>query len=405
MADKPKLTRAERKQIEAVIRKYRGDGKPHTAQDTIPYQIMYPDGICYLGNRRYSQSIEFFDINYLLAQPDDQTAIFEYLCDLYNYLDSSIHVQLTYPNRKSDREQLARSFEMPPCNDGLDPIRQEQTDILKRQLARGNNGSVKTKYITYTIEADNLKAARARLSRISLDIQGYFKIMGAVSRVLDGKERLEVLHGIMHPDGERFNFDWKWLAAGGLSTKDFIAPSSFAFKNSRMFQMGGKLCAASFLQIITPELTDRILTDFLDTDSSLVVNVHIQALEQTEAVKMVKRKITDLDAMKIQEQKKAVRDGYAGDSGSGLESCHPQPQHRRIDVVLRGRVPFAVERAADRSIQCGDLEAIQKMGRCADGCDAERQGSAVQPGNRKYSGKFGLHLYAQPSGRRPQNPC
>lgn len=70
--------------------------------------------------------------------------------------------------------------------------------------------------------------------------------MGAVSRVLDGKERLEVLHGILHPDGERFNFDWKWLAAGGLSTKDFIAPSSFAFKNSRMFQMGGKLCAASF---------------------------------------------------------------------------------------------------------------------------------------------------------------
>lgn len=187
MADKPKLTRAERKQIEAVIRKYRGDGKPHTAQDTIPYQIMYPDGICYLGNRRYSQSIEFFDINYLLAQPDDQTAIFEYLCDLYNYLDSSIHVQFTYPNRKSDREQLARSFEMPPAGDGLDPIRQEQTDILKRQLARGNNGSVKTKYITYTIEADNLKAARARLSRISLDIQGYFKIMGAVSRVLDGK--------------------------------------------------------------------------------------------------------------------------------------------------------------------------------------------------------------------------
>ena len=133
MADKPKLTRAERKQIEAVIRKYRGDGKPHTAQDTIPYQIMYPDGICYLGNRRYSQSIEFFDINYLLAQPDDQTAIFEYLCDLYNYLDSSIHVQFTYPNRKSDREQLARSFEMPPCNDGLDPIRQEQTDILEKR--------------------------------------------------------------------------------------------------------------------------------------------------------------------------------------------------------------------------------------------------------------------------------
>lgn len=175
MADKSKLTRAERKQIEAVIRKYRGDGKPHTAQDTIPYQIMYPDGICYLGNRRYSQSIEFFDINYLLAQPDDQTTIFEYLCDLYNYLDSSIHVQFTYPNRKSDREQLARSFEMPPCNDGLDPIRQEQTDILKRQLARGNNGSVKTKYITYTIEADTPLPRKPTMSSMSIFHGGWMK--------------------------------------------------------------------------------------------------------------------------------------------------------------------------------------------------------------------------------------
>ena len=172
-AAKHRLTRRERKEIEAVIRKYKGDGKPHTAQDTIPYQAMYPDGICYLGGMSYSGCIEFFDINYQLAQPDDQTAIFEYLCDLYNDLDASIHVQFTFANRKTDKEQLARSFEIPPCGDGLDHIRQENTDILKRQLARGNNGNAKTKYITYTVEADNLKAARARLSRIGMDIQGY----------------------------------------------------------------------------------------------------------------------------------------------------------------------------------------------------------------------------------------
>ena len=309
-AAKRKLTRAEKREIEAIIRKYKGDGKPHTAQDTIPYQTMHTDGICYLGGRSYSKSIEFFDVNYQLAQPDDQTAIFEYLCDLYNYLDASIHVQLTFVNRKTDREQLAQSFEIPLCGDGLDHIRQENTGILKRQLERGNNGNVKTKYLTYTIEADNLKAARARLTRIETDLLGYFKVMGAAARALDGKDRLEVLHGIMHPDGERFSFDWNWLAPSGLSTKDFIAPSSFAFKNSRMFQMGGKLCAASFLQIITPELNDHVLTDFLDTDSGIVVNLHVQALDQSEAVKMIKRKITDLDAMKIQEQKKAVRDGY-----------------------------------------------------------------------------------------------
>ena len=113
-AAKTKLTRAEKKQIDAVIRKYKGDGKPHTAQESIPYHTMHQDGICYLGGKSYSKSIEFYDVNYQLAQPDTQTAIFEYLCDLYNYLDASIHVQLNFVNRKSDQEQIARSFEIAP---------------------------------------------------------------------------------------------------------------------------------------------------------------------------------------------------------------------------------------------------------------------------------------------------
>lgn len=308
--EKRKLTRAERREIEAVIRSYKGDGKPHTAQDSIPYLNMYPDGVCRVTERSYSKCIEFEDINYQLAQPDDKTATFENLCDLYNYVDASIHVQLSLINRKLDPEQLIRSFEIPPQGDDLDPIREECSSILKKQLARGNNGIVKTKHLTFTIEAANLKAARARLSRVETDLLGYFKVMGAPARVLDGKERLAVLHGVFHPDGERFAFDWDWLPASGLSTKDFIAPSSFAFKNGRMFRMGKKFGAVSFLQILAPELTDTMLSDFLNTETGIVINLHVQAIDQNEAIKTVKRKITDLDRMKIEEQKKAVRSGY-----------------------------------------------------------------------------------------------
>lgn len=308
--EKRKLTRAERREIEAVIHRYQGDGKPHTAQDSIPYLNMYPDGVCRVTERSYSKCIEFEDINYQLAQPDDKTATFENLCDLYNYVDASIHVQLSLINRKLDPEQLIRSFEIPSQGDDLDTIREECSGILKKQLARGNNGIVKTKHLTFTIEAANLKAARARLSRVETDLLGYFKVMGAPARVLDGKERLAVLHGVFYPDGERFAFDWDWLPASGLSTKDFIAPPSFAFKNGRMFRMGKKFGAVSFLQILAPELTDTMLSDFLNTETGIVVNLHVQAIDQNEAIKTVKRKITDLDRMKIEEQKKAVRSGY-----------------------------------------------------------------------------------------------
>ena len=309
--EKPKkLTRAQKKEIDAVLRKYKGDGKPRTAQATIPYEAIYPDGVCRIDRRTFSKCIAFEDISYQLAQPETRTAIFEHLCDLYNYVDASIHVQLSFLNRKVDPVQYAKSFEIAPQGDDFDDIRAEYTAILQKQLASGNNGIVKTKYLTFTIEADNLKTARARLTRIGLDLLGYFKTMGCVAHVMDGQARLEVLHGIFHPDGEPFRFDWDWLAPSGLSTKDFIAPSSFEFKTGRQFRMGKKLGAVSFVQILAPELNDRMLADFLDMESSVLVNLHVQSVDQVNAIKTVKRKITDLDKSKIEEQKKAVRAGY-----------------------------------------------------------------------------------------------
>ena len=173
--EKPKkLTRAQKKEIDAVLRKYKGDGKPRTAQATIPYEAIYPDGVCRIDRRTFSKCIAFEDISYQLAQPETRTAIFEHLCDLYNYVDASIHVQLSFLNRKVDPVQYAKSFEIAPQGDDFDDIRAEYTAILQKQLASGNNGIVKTKYLTFTIEADSLKTARARLTRIGLDLLGYF---------------------------------------------------------------------------------------------------------------------------------------------------------------------------------------------------------------------------------------
>lgn len=109
---------------------------------------------------------------YQLAQPDTKTAIFEHLCDLYNYVDASIHVQFSFLNRRVDPVQYAKSFEIAPQEDDFDDIRAEYTGILQKQLANGNNGIVKTKYLTFTIEADSPKSARARLNRIGLDLLG-----------------------------------------------------------------------------------------------------------------------------------------------------------------------------------------------------------------------------------------
>ena len=305
-----KLTRAEKKEIAALIRAAKGDGKAHTAQQTIPYLAMYPDGICKVTEKKYSKSIAYDDINYQLAQADDKTAIFENWCDFLNYFDATVSVQLSFINRGTRSGGAEEVVAIPTQNDAFNSIRTEYADMLKHQLAKGNNGFVKSKYITFSVEADNLNAAKARLARIETDILNNFKVLGAAARPMTGYERLEALHSVFHPEGEPFRFSWDWLTPSGLTTKDFIAPSSFRFGEGRYFRMGRKIGAVSFLEILAPELNDRMLADILDLETGIVVNLHIKSIDQTEAIKTIKRKITDLDKMKIEEQKKAVRSGY-----------------------------------------------------------------------------------------------
>ena len=157
----------------------------------------------------------------------------------------------------------------------------------------------------------SLRTAKPKLERIETDILNNFKTLGVKTEPLSGYERLKVLHDVFNMDtNEPFRFSFDMVARTGLSTKDFIAPTSFDFREGKCFKMGRTIGAASFLQILAPELNDRMLADFLEMDSNITVNFHIRTIDQAKAIKSIKSKITDLDKMKIEEQKKAVRSGY-----------------------------------------------------------------------------------------------
>ena len=281
-----------------------------SAQDTISYKEMRPDGICIVKDNYFTKTIQFYDINYQLARNEDKNIIFENYCDFLNYFDKSISVQLSFLNQTMDISDFEKSIAIKPQNDDFDGIRAEYTEMLKNQLSRGNNGIVRKKYITFGIEADNIQNAKQRLERIETDIINNFKILGVRAFSLNGMERLELLHSCFNGGENKLNFSWNLIYKTGLTTKDFIAPTSFNFSDGRCFRMGGTIGAVSFLHILAPELTDEMLKNFLEIQSALSVNIHIKSIDQTEAIKMIKRKITDLDKMKIEEQKKAVRAGY-----------------------------------------------------------------------------------------------
>ncbi len=306
------LTKREQKQIKEIVQKARNDdGVPRTAQQSIPFQRMFPDGICRVRDNYYTKTIQFQDINYQLAQQEDKTAIFEEWCSFLNFFDSSIHFELSFMNMSTDADSFEKSIRIPYRKDEFNPIRSEYSQMLKTQLAQGNNGLTKAKYLTFGIEADSMKQAKPRIDHVQTDLLNNFRRLGVTAKVLNGKERLQLMHSMFHMgDNDKFMFEWNWLTSSGLSVKDFIAPSSFVFPGGRTFQMGELYGAMSFLAITASDLSDQLLKDFLDMESSQIVTMHIQSVDQTAAIKTVKHTITELDRSKIEEQKKAVRSGY-----------------------------------------------------------------------------------------------
>ncbi len=282
-----------------------------SAQETIPYREMAKDGICRVKEGYYTKTIQFYDINYQLSQNDDKNAIFEKWCGFLNYFDHTIHFQLSFVNHHSSMEEFESAIRIRPQDDAFDSLRMEYAQMLRNQLEKGNNGLVRTKYITFGIEADSIREAKPKLERIEADLRNNFKALGVPARTLNGEERLKILYETFNPEEKApFRFSYDMLLKTGMGTKDFIAPTSFVFRDGKTFEMGDTVGAASYLQILAPELTDRMLAEFLEMDMDLVVSLHVQPLEQAQAIKTVKRKLTDIDRAKIEEQKKAARAGY-----------------------------------------------------------------------------------------------
>ncbi len=295
--------------------RHRRDRRTLSAQQTIPYVRLLPDGVCQLPDGLFTKTLAYEDINYAVASTEDQSAIFNGWSAFLNYFDASIPFQLTFVNRRS-RAGGRYQVNIPPAHDAFDSIRAEFTHMLKRQIAKSNNGIDRAKYLTFGVPAEDLATARPRLERVEADIMGNFKRLGVSAQPLDGKERLAALHGQTHPGPQRqpFSFRWKDVVETGLGTKEAIAPfEGFDFSQPRTFRVGRYWGAASYLQIMASEMSDQLLREILELDAELTVTLHIQTVDQSKAIKTIKGKVSDIGKMKVEEQRKAMRAGYDPD--------------------------------------------------------------------------------------------
>ncbi|CDE13022.1 putative uncharacterized protein [Ruminococcus sp. CAG:330] len=290
------------------IHKFNKDSS--TVQNSIAYNRMYEDGVCQVTENTFSKTIQFYDVSYRLAEFEEQNNIFSKYCDLINFFDNTIKFQLTFENQNRSQDKLVSEIQIEKQDDDFNDIREEYSQMIVSKLKSGNNGQSTRKFLTFTIEAPSYRVAKSKLMNIQIEVIKMFKNIGVDAKALNGTERLETLYYSLNPfKNSPFIFDWKEMLRYGMDTKDFIAPSSFKF-NKMNFEIGSAYGAISTMDILAGELPDTILNDFLEMQHLFCVNIHVTPLDQIDALKFVKLKLSDVEKMKIDEQKKASQSGY-----------------------------------------------------------------------------------------------
>lgn len=318
-----------------------------STQDTLNYKKMYKNGVCNVTGNVYNKMVRFTDISYQLSQDELKQRIFAQYSSLLNSFDNSVKIQFSFINYKMMSE---RSFDeiISTVEDnsklsieGFTLLREEYFNFLKEQREKGSNGIIRDKYIIFSITDHSYESAVRRLANIEGTIKSNFQTMGVLCEEVDGINRLSIINYLMN--GESDNYieldEIPKNEFNNFPTKEFIAPKFLNFKPEH-FKVNNKFGTTLHYSIEASELSDRVLSDFLDLELELVVNMHIYSLEQQSAVKMVRRKSSDLDTIKIEEQKKAIKAGYDMDILPTDLNLHVEETKRILQELQRENEKF-----------------------------------------------------------------
>jgi len=278
---------------------------PRTAQETIRYNRMFEDGICEIEEGIYSKSIKISDINYRIARRAEQEEIFYRYCEVLNYFDPSISVQISIVNRKIDKDEFQKTmFYELTGNPVLDPLCQEMNGVFSEKINEAESNTLREKYFTFSTSASSYSDAVPILARIESDLLDLLKSLGCDTHTLSGAERLELIYSMTCPES-RFNWQYDTLVASSLSTKDAIAPSSFNFRDSKtQFGFGDNVGQILYLKDMPADLADNLVSEISDLPIDMTITLHVNSVEQDKALAIVNRAISFMDQQTLDEMSK-----------------------------------------------------------------------------------------------------
>ena len=340
---KRKKKKVHKKNKRMEQRRYLKTAIPRSTQQSIPYIADYEEGVFEVEPNKYSKVYRIKDINYLVSKEDEQVGIFCKYGEFLNYFSEDMHIAVVIDNRVVSMNEQEKKVFYSMKKDKYDEHRKEYNRILKRQIIAGRNDIQQSKYITVTIDCDSPYEALLRFHKIDSEVIANLKKIGSDGEVLSTDERLSILHDKFRKGREgEFKVDYNFLKEQGISSKDYIAPSSMVFEKKH-FMIEEEYYRCLFLNNLPASLTDEFLQDLVDCEFPLITSLIIQPVAQDKALRLVKKQLTGMEANKIEAEKKAVRAGYSPETIShDLKQSLGQGEELLDDMLNKNQKMFFV---------------------------------------------------------------
>lgn len=325
---------------------------PRTAQESLPYLEAYENGVLQVEPGVFTKSFKFGDISFKTKSQEEQDRIYENYQKFLNSFIPKVDVFLSVVSLADSGEEKANSIIAPLKGDELDPYRKEMSKMIIDKMKSSNNNIQTTKYITIRVEAPSVDEAMEKLDDLSTTFSQEFKRFTKQNlEPLSLAERLEVLYRIMCGDETNYWFehnasgevsvDYSKMARQGLTTKDIISPEILKF-NGNMFEIGEeRIGQVLYLDKIANWLNSNFFTEISAMPFEGVTTLHIQAIPQDDAIKMIHNQSVNINAELLQKQTKNAQEGIGeGYISADLRNAKEQIEELQEDLLNRDQKMF-----------------------------------------------------------------
>ncbi|MBO5317872.1 MAG: TraE family protein, partial [Oscillospiraceae bacterium] len=315
---------------------------PRSVQQSIPIQMIYPDGIFHVG-MKHSKTWRFADVNYIAASEEVKRSIFKSYSGVLNSLPTDAAAKITIINRKLNPVAFEHSILMRERGDELDKYRRESNRIMKGKSAESND-LVQEKYITLSIPVRKIEATRDYFRRVEGNLTKSFGRLDSGARPISCHDRLRIFHDFFRPGEEQhFTFDVASAIRRGVDFKDYICPDSISFKADH-FEMGGKFGRVLFLKTYASYVDDEMISALSDFSRSLMISIDMLPIPTDEAVKDVQSQILGIETdISRWQQRQNSKNNFTATVPYELDQARAETKEFLDDLTTRDqRMIFAV---------------------------------------------------------------